>query len=54
MTNQRANKTRHKTAAKGHQQVDPERLGTANYWADLIWRENHFHLIKMHYQGHLS
>jgi len=49
MANQRANEARHNTAAKRRRQVDQEWLARANQPADLIRRENHFNLIKMHY-----
>ena len=34
------------------QRMDEARIATANHWAELIQRENHFNFIKMHYLNH--
>ena len=52
--NQPANKARHNTAAKRRRLVDQERLERANEQAHLIWRENDFNFIKMHYLSHFA
>jgi len=54
IANQGANEGRHNSAAKRRRQVHQERLERGNQWADLIWRENHFNFIKMHYLSHFA
>jgi len=54
MAIQHANEARHNTAAKRCRQVDQETLDRANSRADLIRRENHLNLIKMHYLSHFA
>ena len=40
------------SAINRHWRMDEARIERANQWAELIQRENHFNLIKMHYLNH--
>ena len=54
IANERAQETRHTSAAKRRRQADQVRLQRFNQRADLIRQENHFNFIKMHYLSHFS
>jgi len=47
---QRAKEVHHKTVANRRRPADQERVQRSDRRADLIWRANHFNLMKMHYQ----
>jgi len=54
LADQRAQETRHISAAKRRRQADQNRLQRVNQRADLIRQENHFNFIKMHYLSHFA
>jgi len=54
MVNQHGQEVLHKTAAKGCQQADQDRLQRSNQGADFIYEESHFNFIKMHYLSYFS
>jgi len=51
---QHAKDVRHRTVANRRRLADEERVERSDRWADLIWRENHFNFIKMHYLTHFA
>ena len=52
MANQIAQEAHHVSAAHRRQQADQNGLQRVNQCADLIQRENHFNMMRMHYLGH--
>jgi len=54
MANERGHEIRGTSAAKRRLRAPQERLQRVHERADLICRENHFNLIKMHYLSHFS
>jgi len=54
MADQRATEVHHRTVANRRRQADQERVQRSDRLADLIRRENHFNIIKMHYLTHFA
>jgi len=54
MADQRAKEVHHRSVANCLQLAEQERVEMSGLRADLIRRENHFNLIKMHYLTHFA
>jgi len=54
MADQRAKEVHHRSVANRRRLADQERVEMSDRRADLIWRENHFNFIKMHYLTHFA
>ena len=54
MPDERAKDVRHRTVANRCRLADQESVERSDRWADLIWCDNHFNFIKMHYLTHFA
>ena len=54
MADQCTKEVHHRTVTNRRRPADQERVEWSNRRADLIWRQNHFNFIKMHYLTHFA
>ena len=54
MADKYAKEVHHRTVANRHGLANQERVERSDRRADLIWRENHFNFIHMHYRTNFA